>query len=103
MNGINNASVNHSGLIWKGKPSHLAYFIAQFIEGGYIEPPIKGDGDINNKELSNMILNTFRFDTKKPSLETLNKYGNIDAEKHIELNARFTNLGFHLPNSKIMK
>lgn len=103
VNGINNASVNHSGLNWKGKPSHLAFFIAQFIEEGYIDPPRKRDGDINNQELSKMILNSFRVETMKPSVETLKKYSNTDSERYIKLNERFKESDFFLPNSKIME
>lgn len=98
-----NRRLGQEQLIWTGKPSHLAYFVAKFIEEGYIEPPRKGDGDINNKELSNVIHSTFRFESNKPSLETLNKYGNVDTDKYNKLNERFSNHGFHLPHSKIMK
>ncbi|MEH6538261.1 MAG: hypothetical protein V7719_17825 [Psychroserpens sp.] len=90
-------------LIWSGKPSHLAYFVSQLIEENYIEPPRKKeDGDINQQELSRNILNSFSFEQKEPSIETLRKYSNTDSEKFIELNERFSNSGFHLPNSKIL-
>ncbi|WP_040247459.1 hypothetical protein [Psychroserpens mesophilus] len=90
-------------LVWSGKPSHLAYFISQLIEEGYIEPPRKRNDDINYQKLSNRILNSFDFANDIPSNETLKKYGNVDAEKYITLNERFVNHGFHLPNLKIME
>jgi len=89
-------------LKWKGKPSHLAYFIAQCIEEGYIEAPIKRNGDLNIQELSKRILESFDFGSGKPSIETLKKYCNSDTDKYIKLNERFVNHGFHLPNSKIL-
>lgn len=98
-----NSSANLDGLLWRGKPSHLAFLISQLIEEGYVEPPRKSDGDINIEVLSNMILDTFGFVSKKPALETLKKYVNVDTDKHNELSERFVNHGFHLPNSKIMK
>lgn len=96
---------NHSSrprLKWKGKPSHLAYFVSQFIEQGYMDAPIKKDGDINFQALSNDIINTFDFEEKKPSTESIRRYVNIDSEKFEKLNIRFTDNGFSLPNSKIM-
>ncbi|NNF85109.1 MAG: hypothetical protein HKM26_01055 [Winogradskyella sp.] len=95
--------INENLLTWKGKPSHLAYFISQFIEEGYIEAPKKDNGDINLQSLSNMLFNSFNF-PMRPSAETFIKYGNIDNQnKYYKLNKRFNDNGFHIPNRKIME
>ncbi|WP_299101984.1 hypothetical protein [uncultured Winogradskyella sp.] len=100
---LDSSSEKQSGLIWKGKPSHLAFFIAQFIQEGYIDPPRKRDGDINNQELSKIILNSFKVEPMRPSIETLKKYCNTDSERYVKLKERFSKSEFHLPNSKIME
>nr|WP_321221983.1 hypothetical protein [uncultured Psychroserpens sp.] len=89
-------------LIWSGKPSHLAYFVGQLIKENYIKAPVKNDGEINHHELSRSILNSFDFDQKVPTIETLRKYSNMDSEKFSSLDERFANSGFYLPNSGIL-
>ncbi|MBR9847627.1 MAG: hypothetical protein GYB35_16685 [Algicola sp.] len=90
-------------LTWSGKPAHLAYFVGQLIEENFIEPPRKADGDINQNQLSQLILNTFNFTRKIPSIETLKKYSNLDSEKFEKLDENFKKHDFHIPNSKLLE
>ena len=92
---------NVNVLKWIGKPSHLAYMISQFIQEGYIEAPMKRDGEINYTELSKQILNSFNFSSKSPSVETLRRYCNVESDKFLPINEKFIKEGFYLPDSKI--
>lgn len=90
-------------LKWSGKPVHLAFFISQFIEEGYIDPPRNNDGEINLSELSRIIISSFEFVDKDPSVETLRRYVNIsNEEKHLPLKDNFLKQGYRLPNSKFL-
>ncbi|PNQ75202.1 hypothetical protein C1T31_03445 [Hanstruepera neustonica] len=89
-------------LIWKGKPSHLAYIISKFVEEGYFEPPLKKDGDVNIAELSRQILNSFKFIPETPSIDSIRRYSSIDDDRYQDADRKFTKSGFCVPNSKIV-
>ncbi|MCR1025752.1 hypothetical protein NQT66_13095 [Cellulophaga baltica] len=95
---------NIERLSWHGNLSHLALIIRELIEHGYIDPPLRGDDEINTTQLSKLLLKAFRFDKNinTDSNETLRRYLNPDYEKSIALRKKFVEQGFHIPNSKMM-
>lgn len=62
----------------------------------------KPNGEINTAELSRQILNSFNFNHEKPSLDTIRRYSSIDGERYNDLDEKYTEEGFCVPNSKIM-
>src|SRR5690606_20093953 len=50
-----NQNIRVDALKWNGKPTHLAYIISQLVNEGYIDAPLKSDGEINYTELSKQI------------------------------------------------
>src|SRR5690606_25061918 len=97
-----NQNISVNALKWNGKPTHLAYIISQLVNEGYIDAPLKSDGEINYTELSKQIINSFNFSSKEPSIETLRRYSSNESEKYFPLDVKFKQEGFYLPNSKIM-
>ncbi|WP_418510969.1 hypothetical protein [Corallibacter sp.] len=91
-----------NSLIWKGKTSHLAYIISTLIEEGYIDAPLRQNGEINSTELSRQIIQSFNFESKTPRVEHLRRYLSVDDDRYQELHEKFSESGFSLPNSKIV-
>lgn len=88
-------------LRWVGKPSHLAYLMSMLAQKGYIEAPFKRGNEINYSELTKQIGNSF-ITTEKINSESMRKYASVDNEKFGELDERFRNRGFELPDSREM-
>jgi hypothetical protein len=93
---------NLNALVWKGKTAHLAYIISKLVGEGYIEAPVKQNGEINYTELSRQIQKSFNFDSKTPSPDSLRRYSSVDDERYKEIDIKFTLSGFNIPNSKIV-
>lgn len=64
-------------LKWVGKPSQLGFIISELVQKGYIEAPIKTNGEINYNELSRTIKDTVNIDS---TALTLAKALNPDSE-----------------------
>ncbi|WP_339626071.1 hypothetical protein [uncultured Winogradskyella sp.] len=94
------SNLSKKGLLWRGKSSHLAFFIGQLVSEGYIDPPTQKNGEINNTELARRILNTFNFTEKIPKEESLRRYVDANSEKHQDLLRSFVADNFYIPYSK---
>ncbi len=82
---------------WIGKPSQLGFIIGKLAELGYIEAPIKPNGDTNYTQFANLVNNTFDVSTTK---DTLSKYLNLESEKGQETERKFDKNGFNIPHIK---
>ncbi|MDO5978997.1 hypothetical protein [Flavivirga spongiicola] len=88
-------------LNWHGKPSHLAFFISQLIENGYIEAPKKENGEIHYKALAIEVQNSFKI-RKEVKRETLSKFMSPDNEKNQSLKISFEKAEYYMPHSKLL-
>lgn len=84
-------------LNWIGKPSQIGFIIGKLAEYGYIEPPIKKDGEINYTKFAELVLENFNVSTTGASLS---KYLNSESEKGQEPARQFEKNNFYLPQSK---
>ena len=82
---------------WIGKPSQLGFIIGKLAELGYIETPVKPNGDTNYTQFANLVNNTFDVSTTK---DTLSKYLNLESEKGQETERKFAKNGFKIPHIK---
>lgn len=88
---------NTKKIKWVGKPSQLGFIIGKLAELGYIEAPLKTNGDINYNQFSSLVKNTFEVETTEG---TLSKYLNHDCEKGQETVRKFEEYGFNIPHIK---
>jgi hypothetical protein len=88
---------NIEKLKWIGKPSQLGLIIGKLAELGYIEAPIKPNGDTNYNQFARLVNNTFEVATTEG---TLSKYLNHDSEKGQETVRKFNDNGFNIPHIK---
>lgn len=87
---------NDAGKIkWVGKPSQLGFIIRQLVDLGYIEAPIRKDGEINYTQFAKNIRITFNIKTTD---DTLIKYLNFDSEKSQSIIRKFKESGFNIPH-----
>jgi len=80
---------------WIGKPSQLGFIMSNLAHLGYIEPPLKKNGEINYSQFANMVLGTFEVNTTNNTLE---KYLNLDSEKGQETLRNFNSKDFSIPD-----
>ncbi|MGY0391682.1 hypothetical protein ACW5R3_03840 [Bizionia sp. KMM 8389] len=97
-----NTNKNEDNLEWIGKPTHIAYIISCLVQEGYVSAPLQPNGEINYTELSRQILNSFSFNKKTPSIDSLRRYANQNSDKFHTLNEKFESEDFNLPDSKIL-
>ena len=88
-----------SKLKWLGKPSHLGFIISSLTDLGYIEAPLRQNGDINYTQFAKLVKQTFDIDTTE---STLSKYLNTDSEKGQEPMRKFEQNGFNIPHKNIV-
>ncbi|WP_439152261.1 hypothetical protein [Winogradskyella sp.] len=86
-----------SRLKWIGKPSQLGFIISSLVDLGYIEAPLKIDGEINYTQFAKLVNQTFDVNTTE---STLSKYLNTDSEKGQEPMRKFKQNGFNIPHIK---
>ncbi|WP_157209206.1 hypothetical protein [Mariniflexile maritimum] len=84
-------------LKWIGKPSQLGFIISSLANLGYIETPLKKDGEINYTQLAKLVKETFETETTE---STLSKYLNLDSEKGQETSRKFSSYNFNIPHLK---
>ncbi|WP_157491958.1 hypothetical protein [Gelidibacter mesophilus] len=89
---------NPSLLRWVGKPSHLAFFIRQFIDEGYIECPKNSSNEDNLSELSRQIMASFTSD-KLLRFNSLKPYVDSNTDLYYNLQENFNEQEYSLPNS----
>lgn len=88
---------NSNKLKWIGKPSQLGFIVAHLVEMGYIEAPLKRDGEINYTQFAKHVKQTFNVDTTEASLQ---KYLNINSDKGQEPFNKFLKNDFNIPHIK---
>ncbi|WP_370214020.1 hypothetical protein [Mesoflavibacter profundi] len=88
-----------SKLKWIGKPSQLGFIISSLVDLGYIEAPVRQNGDINYTQFAKLVKQTFDIDTTE---STLSKYLNTDSEKGQEPMRKFEEYGFNIPHKNIV-
>ena len=86
-----------SKLKWVGKPSQLGFIISSLVDLGYIEAPIRTNGETNYTQLAKLVKETFNLNTTEA---TLSKYLNQDSEKGQETVRRFNENSFNIPHVK---
>jgi DNA-dependent RNA polymerase auxiliary subunit epsilon len=64
---------------------------------GYIESPLKKDGEINYTQLAKLVKETFETETTE---STLSKYLNLESEKGQETVRKFNSNNFNIPHLK---
>lgn len=84
-------------LKWVGKPSQLGFIISNLVSMGYIESPLKKDGEINYTQLAKLVKETFETETTE---STLSKYLNLESEKGQETVRKFNSNNFNIPHLK---
>jgi len=84
-------------LKWVGKPSQLGFIISSLVDLGYIEAPLKIDGEINYTQFAKLVKQTFDVNTTE---NTLSKYLNQDSDKGQEPMRKFEQNGFNIPHIK---
>ncbi|MDG4714838.1 hypothetical protein [Winogradskyella marincola] len=88
-----------SKLKWLGKPSQLGFIISSLTDLGYIEAPLRQNGDVNYTQFAKLVKQTFDIDTTE---NTLSKYLNTDSEKGQEPMRKFEQNGFNIPHRNIV-
>jgi len=88
---------NTKKLKWIGKPSQLGFIVSNLVQLGYIESPLRPNGEINYTQLATSVKETFDIDT---TVNTLTKYLNLDSEKGQETVRKFKTNNFSLPTRK---
>ena len=88
-----------SKLKWIGKPSQLGFIISSLVDLGYIEAPVRQNGDINYTQFAKLVKQTYDIDTTE---STLSKYLNTDSEKGQEPMRKFEEYGFNIPHKNIV-
>lgn len=86
-------------LKWIGKPSQLGFIISSLVDLGYIEAPVRQNGNINYTQFAKLVKQTFDIDTTE---STLSKYLNTDSEKGQEPMRKFEEYGFNIPHKNIV-
>lgn len=94
---IENLEATTEQIKWIGKPSQLGFIIGKLAELGYIDAPIKPNGDINFTQFAKQVNNTFNVATTEA---TLSKYLNLESEKGSETVRKFNDNGFDIPHLK---
>ncbi|MBN2868949.1 MAG: hypothetical protein JXK08_09775 [Flavobacteriaceae bacterium] len=90
---------NAKKLKWIGKPSQLGFIVSSLVDLGYIEAPVRQNGDINYTQFAKLVKQTFDIDTSE---STLSKYLNTDSEKGQEPMRKFEQYGFNIPHKNIV-
>lgn len=84
-------------LKWAGGPSQLGFIISNLVQLGYIESPLRKNGEINYTKLAESVKETFEIDT---TVNSLTKYLNLDSEKGQETSRKFKANNFNVPHLK---
>jgi hypothetical protein len=97
---MENLDLNNKDKIkWIGKPSQLGFIIRQLVDMGYIEAPLRTNGEINYTQFAKNVIETFDVET---TTDTLIKYLNFDSEKSESLIRKFQDNGFNIPHKNII-
>ena len=91
-------NINSSKRIkWIGKPSQLGFIMSNLAQLGYIEAPLRKNGEINYLQFARLVMQTIECETTE---STLSKYLNLDSEKGQETLRKFESKNFRIPHKK---
>jgi len=86
-------------LNWCSNVSHLGFIIAKLTQEGYINAPLRTNGEINFSEFSRQVKGSFQVDG---TVGSLSKYLNFESDKAQETCRVFEKNEISIPHSKIV-
>lgn len=88
-------------LNWIGNDSQLAIIVRELVDQNFIEAPKQKNGEVNVTELCRQIKHSF-INQKGLNIDTIRRYVSPNDDKHQELNKKFKEEGFHIPDRQIL-